>query len=139
MLTLSDGWSRIVTVSHHLLLFVKLVQCQLVFGFSFHVVTQSRVVTLFANCDSAFFLTSVTLLDVSFQMFSRLVTLGHELSLFATLLYCLLSWFSVISYLVALFTLSRIFRRSHVLSCFIRMVTPCIFSHVCYFFNFPKV
>jgi hypothetical protein len=89
MVTVSHGWARIVTLRHHSLLFLKLVRCQVVYGYSFHVVTHcnalSRVVTL---CPALSWILSLGLfsrasvLFMFHHTFTLFLTLGHALSRF---------------------------------------------------------
>jgi hypothetical protein len=109
-------WSRFFTVGHaspHSLLFVKLVQCQVVFGCSFHIFARYHQSTLglFSHvCLSCWcFITHG-------HAFSRLVTLDHLFVTLRPILYYLLSYFSARLYLVALLTLSPFVTHSHALS-----------------------
>jgi hypothetical protein len=88
-------------------LFVKLVRCQVVVDCSFHVVTRYHESSLLPFSLKLSFL-------LMFHHTSLILTFGHALTRFATIRYCLLSWFSARSYLR--------FSRCHSLS---RFVTLC--------------
>jgi hypothetical protein len=107
-LTVGHAWSRTVTLLPHSLLFVKLAQCQVIFGCSFHVLTHfhtlSWMVTLglFSHvCHSCWCFIAHGL------AFLRLVTLGHALPRFATILFYLLSYLCARWYVCSFFALSK--------------------------------
>jgi hypothetical protein len=102
-LAVSHACSRIVTLRHHSLLFVLLVQYRVVFGCSFHVVTHCHAVMrshalpcVIINFHSWSFFSRLSLLLIFHHIWSlslTVVTLSHALPRFVPLIYPLLRLF----------------------------------------------
>jgi hypothetical protein len=123
-------------------LFVKLVQCHVVRGCSFHVVTHCHASSVITSGNSwPFFFTrrSCWCFITHGHSFSRVVTLSHAWPHFVPFLYSLLNLFLPFRSF-AIFTLSRIITLCHALSrvmvewslltvgCYVSHPYPCIFT-----------